>query len=155
VARRPRWAEYEWQSYEDYLTANANTLDKDPDSFLGDHTVETNLEYGPRGSIVAVTKGDLLCHRNVEVAVEIYAETRKLKRPSRREMRVISVRYNAHIRGRHAILRYDDHGAGNEDWHVHRWDTALQTLVVVPITRADLPTLEELVLEVRNLMAEF
>jgi hypothetical protein len=93
--------------------------------------------------VLVVTRGTVYCRRRVVVEVSIYAETRRPGRAAEREMRPISVLYEAYISGQSdsTLLRYDDHG--REDWHVHRVGRE-GVLTRESIERGDIPTIQEL-----------
>lgn len=145
MARRTQWGEG-WTSYEAYLAAEANIL-KEPHPFVLDHTLDTRIESTPSGAdMLVVTSGEIFCRSSVVAEITIYAETRRRGRPPRREIRPISLIYEAYVAGQSesTILRYDDHG--REDWHVHVRDSQ-GVLIRREITRANIPTVSELLSE--------
>ena len=154
MARPPRWADAgAWTSYDGYLAAQANVLEKDAHHPLVlDHTLLTRLVPTRDGSHVLVeTQGEIRCRYRVVVEVSLYARIRRAGRRHQREMNMISVLYEVYVRGRpdSTLLRYDDHG--REDWHRHiRDDTG--TLVREPIMRREIPDIAELLDEIAQIV---
>ncbi|MCL4553367.1 MAG: hypothetical protein M1305_07450 [Candidatus Marsarchaeota archaeon] len=89
--------------------------------------------------------GEVYCLHNVILEVEKYMETRRTKN-RRLQVRTFSFRYNARIKGKHNILRYD-----NGHWWVpdefHRHVFALDSgaeLGVDRFTIEEMPTMSEI-----------
>lgn len=89
--------------------------------------------------------------KGVEVDVTKFLETRPVGK-GRMQVRGFSYCYNAHIAGKHNVLRYDNNH-DFEDYHRHVFDINTGSEIKrIPIKRSELPTLAEFLDELEKLM---
>ena len=95
-----------WNSFENYVFVHETRLDEHP--FI-DHSVPNTLKFervDVGGETIILLSGEVYCQCGVVVGVTKYLETRVVQ--GRLQVRGFSYRYNARIKGRHNILRYDN-----------------------------------------------
>src|SRR3989442_3157158 len=115
---------HEWNSYENYCIAHESVLDTHRHPFINSHSVQIGL-YAFFDSLLVVVWGEIECPNGIILTVEKYAETRVVGsgRRQRLQARTFSFRYNAHKKGHHPLLRYDNSHADDE-YHAHYYDDA-------------------------------
>jgi len=144
-----------WNSLENYTFIHEKRLAEHP---FVDHGVPNTLKFedyvNVDGDTVVLLSGEVYCHYGIVVAVTKSFETRMVQ--GRLQVRGVSYRYNARIRGRHNILRYDNgHDESPDEFHRHQYDlsngTEIETRI---ITRYDLPVFDDILTELQQMFEE-
>ena len=142
-----------WNSLENYQIIHETRLNNHP--FLDPdrpHTVEFSYFELDDGLIVQVA-GEVFCLHNVTLEVEKYLETED--RAGRIYVRGLSYRYNARVRGRHNVLRYDN-GHDLNEYHRHVWDIRTgEEREFSIISRNEFPTLGEILDQLEGMFRGF
>lgn len=106
-----------WNSYDQYLNIEQSRLDNHP--FVLSHNLRYDF-YEYSGETYLRISGQVVCLNNVLLEVEKYLETRRT-RPGVLLVRTFSYRYNASVRGKGNVLRYDN-GHDSDEYHRHVFD---------------------------------
>ena len=150
----PTGEKHGWNSIDHYQEIHYSCLERHP--FVDHDRQDTTKFYyleDPHFGLVVEISGKIYCRNNVIVDVEKYAEVQEL-RGGRLQMRCFWYRYNAHIADRHVVLRLDNRH-DLDDYHCHVFDVETgEEIEVRPMTREELPTLAEFLLEVAEMMGE-
>jgi hypothetical protein len=104
-----------------------------------------------QGAISYLIEGSIRCAAGIEIDVTKLLDVRVYRRLE--QVRGVSYRYNAYVRGGHNILRYDNgHAEAPDEFHRHEFDpfTGHERSRTI-LDREDLPTLIEVVSEVERL----
>lgn len=114
-----------WNSLENYVFIHETRLADHP---FVDHRVPNTLNFeryvDVNGNIMIVLSGEVYCRYGMIVEVAKWFETRIVQ--GRLQVRGVRYRYNARIRGRHNILRYDNgHAEAPDEFHRHQYDLSL------------------------------
>lgn len=99
-------------------------------------------------------EGSIRCAAGLEIDVTKLLDVRVNRRLE--QVRGVSYRYNAYVRGGHNILRYDNgHAEAPDEFHRHEFDSFTgRELSRTILGREDMPTLIEVVSEVERLARE-
>ena len=105
-------------------------------------------------TISYLIEGSIGCAAEIEIDVTKLLDVRVRRRLE--QVRGVSYRYNAYVRGGHNILRYDNgHIEAPEEFHRHEFDPFTgRELSRAILSREDMPTLIEVVSEVERLARE-
>ncbi|GEM_PF-1756070 len=147
----PRNDPHDWNSLENFVHVHETRLEQH--AFV-DHAKSNTLrfeEYELDGEVFMVLDGVVYCHHNVVLEVTKIYETRVTQ--GRRQIRGFSYRYNASIRGRHTILRYDNgHPETPDEFHRHLFRISDgEEIERRIITRYELPTFADILTELQRL----
>ena len=151
-AQQDRPDPHGWNTLENFRDIHEKRLAEHP---FVDHSTPDTLrldEYELSGDTYFVLWGEVYCHHNVIVEVTKYYESRVLT--GRVQIRGFSYRYNAHVRGGHNVLRYDNgHDDAPDEFHRHAFDlvTGDETEKRV-IARYELPVFADILTEVQELV---
>ena len=137
-----------WLRFDSYQEIHVGALDRH-DFVLTDETTFTRLDEG--GAVSYVLEGLIHCGGGIVIDVTKLLAVRTHRQ--REEVRGVSYRYNAHVRGGHNILRYDNgHADSPDEFHRHEFNphTGVERSRSV-LDRQGMPTLIEAVTEVERL----
>lgn len=141
-----------WNSYDNYREVHERRLEAHP---FVDHDRTEPLKfdfYEINGEIWLVVEGIIYCKHGVVLEVTKWLETRLSgRRYQQIQVRGAFYRYNAHLAGRHTILRYDN-SHDPDEYHVHRYD--LRTGAIIDrrsLTRNEFPHISEVLDELQSL----
>ncbi len=136
-----------WNSFENYRAVHEGSLARHA-FVVADDTSFTEITNRD-ASVSILLAGTVRCEASVVIEVTKLLATRVDPRRGL-QVRGLEYRYHAHRLGAN-LLRYDNHhGADQFDRHVY--DFAAQTQTIRVLTRAELPTLIELVDELEVLV---
>lgn len=139
-----------WNTFENYKHINERRLDEHP--FVENSEV-TFSEIEAEGGLFIVMDAIVHCRKNVILEVTKYFETmRRGRGEGRLYVRTQSYRYNAWIRGKHNILRYDN-AHDLDDYHGHRYDPSTGNLITrSPMSREEFPLFSEVLDELQEMV---
>lgn len=141
---------HDWNSYENYKQIHDSRLSTH--SFVDD-SVDSTLEFEFfewEDYVYLWIHGDITCKNNVTLRVDKILETRQVAR-GRIQVRGIYYCYNAHVKGRNNVLRYDNaHVYDGYHKHVFDADTGKQ-INREPLTRSQFPTIADVLDELEKL----
>lgn len=153
AARRPNPKHanrHEWNSYENYKRVNDQKLESYP--FIeGIELAFVEIDY--EGDLFIRMDATLWLPKDVVLEVTKFFETER-RGPGRGRLwvRCISYRYNARIRNRHNILRYDN-GHDLDDYHGHWFNIASgEEIERRSMSRNDFPLFSEVLDELDQIM---
>lgn len=149
----PTREKHGWNSLDHYQEIHYACLEAHP---FVDHDRQETTEFyyvDTYFGLVVEISGKIYCRKDVVVDVEKYATTREV---GRRWLQIRGwwYRYNAHIVGKHEVLRLDN-WHDPDDYHYHVFDVETgEEVGVRSMTREELPTLAEFLSEVAEMMGE-
>ena len=148
-ASGPRKDPHDWNSLENFIYVHETRLAQHP---FVDHSRSSTLrfeEFVFDGATRISLAGDVFCHHNVVLEVDKQYATRIVG--GRRQIRGLRYRYNARVRGRHNVLRYDNgHAAAPEEFHRHFYRIADgEELERRILARHELPTFADILTELQ------
>ena len=134
--------------FDSYQEIHEGALDRHT-FVLKDETSFTRLDES--GTVSFLLEGAIHCAGEVVIDVTKLLAVRASR--SREEVRGVSYRYNAHVRGGHNILRYDNgHIESPDEFHRHEFDPLTgRERSRSTLEREEMPTLIEVVAEVERL----
>lgn len=104
------------------------------------------------GFLYIVLEGKLYCGNNIIVSIFKMFETRLIG-SGRFQVRCFSYSYNANIKGKHNILRYDNNH-DLDDYHKHEFDMRTGAQIArLSLTRNQFPLLSEVLDELEEMIA--
>ena len=141
---------HEWNSYEDYKKVNERKLAQYP--FIEDLKLAF-MEILCEGALFVGMEATMSLPKNVMLEVTKYLATdRRGPGRGRLYVRTFSYRYNAWIKGKHAILRYDNND-DLDDYHGHWWDVETgEFLERRSMSRDEFPVFSEVLDELDEMM---
>jgi len=147
----PTKEKHGWNTIDHYQEIHYACLERHP---FVDHERQGTTDfhyYDTNFGLVGGISGEIYCRKNVVVQVEKYAETREL-RGGRLQIRSRWYRYNAHVAGKHVVLRYDNwHDPDGYHCHVFDIETG-DGIAARHMSREEFPTLAEFLSEVAAMM---
>jgi hypothetical protein len=139
-----------WNLYEEYKRINERKLEEY--SFvLGSKLAFKEIEEG--GELVVIYEGELQLPKGVTLQVRKAFQTKRMG-PGRGSLYVrgYSYRYNAHIKGKHTVLRFDN-GHHPDEYHGHWFDIETGDEIERRVmSRDDFPVFSEVLDELDRLM---
>ncbi len=141
---------HEWNLYETYKRIHERKLAAYP--FILDSS-QSFKEFEYDGDLFVVYEGEFSLPKGVTLEVTKAFETKRMGRGrGSLYIRGFSYRYNAHIRGRGNVLRFDN-GEDFEDYHGHWFDIETgEEISRVPMSRDDFPVFSEVLDELDKIM---
>lgn len=150
--KKKRQNPHKWNSLENYQQIHQARIDNH--SFV-DHNRPDNIAFEVfdfEGDILVRMSGEIYCLHNIVVGIEKYMETRRTSN-GKLQVRSFSFRYNAKVRGKGNVLRYDNgHRDTPHEFHRHVFDVNDgKQLRRDILTLEEMPTLAEMLDELQML----
>ena len=115
----PHAGRHEWNTFENYGHINDRKLTEHP---FVDHAEVTFEEIVFEGDLFIAMEATVHCPDGVILEVTKVFETKRMgPGQGRLYVRAFSYRYNAWIKGKHNVLRYDN-SHNLDEYHGHRFD---------------------------------
>jgi hypothetical protein len=140
----------DWNLYEDYKRIHERKL-AGYSFILGSSQAFNEIEWD--GRLFVVYEGEFALPEGMTLQVTKAFETKRMG-PGRGSLYVrgFSYRYNAHIRGKHTVLRYDNND-DFDDYHGHWWNKETGELLKRrSMSRDEFPLFTEVLDELDQIM---